>query len=402
MKVLVVNNYYKSPGGEDAVFAAEVDLLSRYGHEVITYTKHNEAIEHANAALVAAAAVWSRESQTELSGVLSKAPVDVVHFHNTFPLISPSAYYACRDAGVPVVQTLHNYRLLCPVATLYRDGRPCEDCLDRTVAWPGILHACYHKSRVHSTAVVGMLALHRYLRTWQRSVNVYIALTRFARIKFSKGGIPAEKIVVKPNFVARDPGIGERGGRYGLFVGRLTPEKGVWTLLRAWGQLSRIPLKVVGAGGEGDAMRDFVAANGLESVELLGRKTREEVLDLMKQARFLVFPSEWYEGFPVTIVEAFACGLPVIAARLGSMAEIVDDGRTGLLFPPGDCAALAAAVTAVWEDRQGLERLAQGARTEYERVYTPARNYRKLLEIYGRAMRTRPALGGRWAEKVVQ
>lgn len=237
-----------------------------------------------------------------------------------------------------------------------------------------------------SGVVAAMLTTHRALGTWARGVDVYIALTEFARRKFMEGGLPAEKIVVKPNFVHPDPGPGEGKGGYALFVGRLSPEKGVRTLLRAWERLKGIPLKIVGDGPLQAEMEDLVRGGGLEGVEMLGRRPREEVLGLMREAGVLVFPSECYENFPMTVAEAFACGLPVVASRLGAMAGIVEDGRTGLLFAPGDAEDLAAKVAWLFSHPEELARMRREARAEYEAKYTAERNYQLLMEIYGQAL----------------
>jgi glycosyltransferase involved in cell wall biosynthesis len=312
---------------------------------------------------------------------------DLVHFHNTFPLISPSAYYACGKAGVPVVQTLHNYRLLCPAAIFFRNGQVCEDCLDKILPWPGVLHACYRASHAETAITAMMLATHRWLKTWQRKVDVYVALTEFARQKFIQGGLPAEKIVVKPNFVHSDPGKREQAGEYAIFVGRLAPEKGVHTLLKAWQRLKDVPLKVFGDGPLLSDLQDFIRRENLECLELVGQIMHEDVLAPMKGARFLVFPSGCYENFPAAVVEAFACGVPVVASRLGAMAEIVEDGRTGLLFDTAAPEDLAAKVRWAVEHRDEMNGMGQNARRAYEKKYTAEKNYRMLLDIYVRAIR---------------
>lgn len=385
-KILMVHNRYRQPGGEDAVFAAETEILRKHGHEVVEYLDDNRRIDGLNPLVAAANTVWSYASREKLSQVLRETKPDVVHFHNTFLQISPAAYYACWKTAQPVVQTLHNYRLLCPVATFFRDGHVCEDCLDRTPPWPAVLHGCYHNSRMQTAVVAAMLVFHRLLKTWQNQVHVYIALTEFVRRKFIEGGLPEEKIVVKPNFVYSDPGIREGKGEYVLFVGRLSPEKGIKTLLWAWQYLQKIPLKIVGDGPLMDEIRAYVKMHTLEWVELIGRCNHEEVLELMKGARFLVFPSEWYEGFPVTIAETFACGVPVIASRLGAMAEIVDDGRTGLHFEPGNSEDLAAKVKWAWTHLDQMLQMGREARAEYEAKYTAERNYKMLINIYEKAI----------------
>jgi glycosyltransferase involved in cell wall biosynthesis len=309
---------------------------------------------------------------------------EVVHFHNTFPLLSPACYDAARKQGAAVVQTLHNYRLLCPGALLERDSDPCESCVGRRLAWPGILHGCYRASRAATAALAGMTALHRAAGTWNRAVDVYVALTRFARARFVEGGLPAAKIVVKPNFVWPDPGAGAGSGGYALFAGRMSQEKGLETLAAAWKLLDGVPL--LKAAGDGPLVGTLT---GVRGIELLGRRAREDVLGLMREASFLVFPSLCYEGLPMAILEAFACGLPVIASRLGAMAEVVEDGRTGLLFRPGDAGELASTIEWAVTHPAELGRMRREARAEFEGRYTAGLNHRALIEIYERARSTR-------------
>lgn len=382
MRILIVHNFYQQPGGEDAVFQAEADLLRSRGHEVVEFVEDNKNLNGVNPLKAVVDAVWSRESYRRIRALIQEIRPDVAHFHNTFLRISPAAYYACKEEGVPVVQTLHNYRLICPGALLMRNGRVCEDCLNKSIPWPGVVHGCWRDSRAQTAVVAGMLTFHRLRRTWTEQVDCYIALADFARQKFIEGGLPAEKIVVKPNVVNPDPGMGKHESDFALFAGRLSPEKGLHTLLSAWKQLKGIALKIIGDGLLMEEARTFVERKGLDGVEFLGRRSREEVLRLMWEARALIFPSESYEGFPLTIAEAFACGLPMIASRLGAMAEIVEDGRTGLLFEPGNPEDLAEKVRWAWAHPEELKEMGQEARQEYEEKYTAERNYEMLMKIY--------------------
>lgn len=258
-----------------------------------------------------------------------------MHFDNTFPLVSPGAYSAVRARGLPVVQSLRNYRLLCPSATFFRDGHVCEDCLGRTPPWPGIRHRCYRGSRGQTAIVATMLTAHRLRRTWLRDVDYYIALTAFSRQKFIEGGLPADRVVVKPNFVALPPPVEETARTGMLYVGRLSAEKGIATMLRAWERAGGdISLRIVDDGPLTATVAEAAAA--IPTIHALGRRREEDTYALMAEAQALILPSEWYETFGRVAVEAFACGTPVIASRLGAMAEIVEDGVTGLLFTPGD------------------------------------------------------------------
>ncbi len=393
MKILLVHNGHQHSGGEENVFEAERTLLIGAGHRVGTYFRHSNEITingFYSVVRLGAQTVWASDSYRALRALLLEEEPDVVHFHNIFPLVSPAGYYACLKTGVPVVQTLHNYRLVCPGGMFLRDGVVCEDCLGRSIAWPGIAHACYRGSRAATACVATMLAVHRALRTWQQGVNVYIALTEFARRKFIEGGLPAERILVKPNFISPDPGVSVNRSNYALFVGRLAQEKGLNILLSCWRQLScSVPLKIAGDGPLRDEMESFTARNDLKTVSFLGRVSSGEIPELMRGARFLVFPSPWFEGFPLSIAEAYASGIPVIASHLGAMGEIVEDGKTGLHFKSGDVVDLAEKVEWAWGHQSEMECMGIAARAEYESKYTAERNYEMLMDIYESAIRQR-------------
>jgi glycosyltransferase involved in cell wall biosynthesis len=387
MKILLVHNYYQQPGGEDVVFAQERHLLEQKGHRVITYTRTNhEAVKASlgDKVKLLKTIVSAEDSRQQVATILAVEKPDLVHIHNTFMMISPSIYAACSQAKVPTVQTLHNYRLYCPTVTFYRDGHICEDCVTGGLV-QAVRHRCYRGSKMTTAAVAMMLQVHRSRRTWIQKVNAYIALTEFSRRKFVENGLPAEKVHVKPNFVDIDPNKAVLGG-YAMFAGRLTPEKGVATALEAWRLLEKpISLKIVGDGPLRGEFEEHARKEGLREVEFLGRLDVEQTRDLMRNASFLIVPSQWYEGFPMVLVESFACGVPVIASRLGAMEEIVDHGRTGLHFRPGDPQDLAQAVRWSLEHPDELAEMGRNARRQYELRYTPEVNYRLLMDIYDKA-----------------
>ena len=381
MRILFVHNYYQQEGGEEGVFHAETSLLESRGHLVYRYTISNDQVNQMNSIELAKATIWNAKTYRELRDLIRHGDFQAAHFHNTFPLISPAAYYAAKAEGLPVVQTLHNYRLLCPNAEFFRDGKVCEDCLGHVVPLPSVRHACYRHNRLASVAVATMLTIHSSLKTWNKAVDCYIALTPFSQKKFIEGGLPAEKIVVKPNFIDSDPGFGSGEEGYALFVGRLAPEKGIGTLLSAWQDLGKtIPLKVVGTGPLADQVATITQQTF--GVEQLGKLPISEVYALMGDAAFLIFPSEWYEGLPRTIVEALAKGTPVIGSRIGAIAELIDHGRTGLLFEPGNAEDLAAQVRWALSHPAELAQMRQAVRAEFEAKYTAEANYHQLMEIY--------------------
>lgn len=386
-KILFVHNYYQQAGGEDNVVAAEMSLLRERGHEVQLWSVDNKELP---IGLISKfqTALASNYSQTALSSAVDwirRFKPDLVHVHNFFPQISPSVFDACLSQHVPVVQTLHNYRLICPGAMLMRDGKICEQCVSGT-PYQAARYGCYKGSKLGSLAVAHMVASHRRQGTWQHKVNRFIALTDFAKSKFVEAGFPADKIAVKPNFLY-DPFVnlpvlgGTERSSFALFVGRISQEKGIVTLLKAWSGLSSddCVLKLAG-GGPLEGM-----LTGKKNIVALGRQEPSQVSKLMSQAAFLVLPSEWYEGFPLVLVEAFAHGLPILASKLGSMADIIQDGETGLLFTPGDASELAAKVRWLLENPQQRQMLGANARRIFLEKYTAERNYAELMAIYGAA-----------------
>lgn len=385
VRVLQVHSFYQQPGGEDAVVAAEYSLLTARGHYVARYTLHNDVIKSMSGLSAGRKTIWNGETAETLKAYVATHAPDVIHSHNIFPLVSPALYYAAASLGIPIVQTLHNYRLLCPAAVLYRDGKICEDCVHST-PFRGVIHACYRKNRLATAAVASSIAAHRAIGTWRTKVDAYIALTQFAKSKFAEGGLPATKMFVKPNFLSSDPGEGLGEGGYALFVGRLSPEKGLATLLAAWSTLSdSIRLKVAGDGPMLAEVKQRAEACG--NVEILGPCTHEQVLQLMKSARVLIFPSEWYEGLPMTVIEAFACGTPVVASDLHSLNELVSEGVNGARFQTGSAESLAACTRRLFDNPDNLSRLRRAARASYEQSFTADKNYPQLLSVYNRVLR---------------
>lgn len=386
MRILSIHNAYQIRGGEDVSAAAEQDLLQAYGHEVNVYEEDNDRIAQMSSAQLAMRTLWSRQSYQIVREKLQAQPYDIVHVQNFFPLISPSVYYAAKAEKVPVVQTLRNYRLLCPNALFFREGKVCEDCLGKSVPYPGIVHSCYRDNTVASAAVTAMVTSHRLLKTWSSMVDRYITLTQFAQQKMIEGGLPANKVVVKPNFVDPEPRIGSGAGGYAIYVGRLSVEKGIDTLLAAWKKLrTPIPLKIVGDGPLSSLVVEAVQQQ--PNIEWLGRRPMAEVHQLMGEALFSVFPSKWYETFGRVAIEAFATGTPVMAARIGAIAELVQPNRTGWYFKPGDADDLAAQVNKALKYPEKLSQMRHTARAEFEAYYTKEKNYQQLIDIYNEVLK---------------
>lgn len=389
MKIIIAHNSYILHGGEDVMAEQEANLLRENGNSVVEYRRSNREIEKRSMGGLSLLlqTVWASDSRRDLRELLRREKPDLAHFHNTFMMISPSAYYACKEYGVPVVQTVHNYRLLCLRGDLFRGGKICEECVGKTVPYAGMRYRCYHGSLSHSAAVASMLLAHRALRTWERKVDLFIAPSAFLAGKLVQGGIPAEKIVVKPNFAALD--TSEKAGRddrYAIYLGRLSPEKGVRSLIAAWQKIKDLRLLIVGAGPEEDYIRATIRERNLRNVEMTGPQTRDSAVALLKSAAFLVFPSQWHEPFGLVAVEAFASGVPVIAARAGAISEIVQDGHSGLLFAPGSTDELVRKVRWSIDNPEAIRRMGENARRVYEERYTPEKNYPMLMKIYHRAM----------------
>lgn len=388
MRVVVCHNFYQLAGGEDRVFADETQLLASRDHQVVTFTKHNDDVAGIPVWKLAAQTIWNKRTAGELERLVRDHQAEVVHFHNTLPLVSPAAYYAARRAGAAVVQTIHNYRLVCPKSTFFREGRPCESCLKKLVPWPAVRHACYRDNRAASAAVAAMLTFHRLYGTYQRAIDAYIMLSEFSRNKLAASGLPIEKMHLKPNFMLEDPGLGDGAGEYVLYVGRLSPEKGLTTLLEAWQHDECLPLlKIAGTGPLENEIRKAAEAN--PRIEWLGYREGSELFRLIGSAAALILPSLWYEGFPKTIVEAYSKGTPIIASKLGSLSEAVLEGQSGACFVPGDATDLAATVRRVISDPPRLRQMRRTARWLFETKYSASANHARLLEIYQHALRSR-------------
>jgi glycosyltransferase involved in cell wall biosynthesis len=373
-RVLIVHNFYKYRGGEDSVVESEINLLRSRGHLVEVYFRRNDDIDDMAPLSLAWQTLWSSQTTHDLAQLIDNFRPDVIHSHNTFPLVSPSLYWTAERFGVPVVQTLHNFRFICVNALFLREGNVCEKCMGR-FPWPGVVHACYRGSRPASAAVAGMLALHRAMGTFRDRVTRYIALNEFSRKKFIESGLPEDRIVVKPNFVdLPHPSDEPRSGL--LFVGRLSTEKGVAVLARAAALQPAAQIRVAGEGP------DAVLLKGTSGVTQLGHISSEIVREEMNRSVALIVPSICYENFPRTIVEAFACGLPVIASRIGGLPDIVEEGKTGLLFEPRSPEDLANKMQWALTHPQEMAAMGVEARLRYESHFTAERNYEQLLAVY--------------------
>ncbi|MDQ9169718.1 glycosyltransferase family 4 protein [Oxalobacteraceae bacterium R-40] len=377
-RVLVVHNRYQQRGGEDIVFDSEVELLRSRGHTVEIYSRDNSHINELSKAELALNTVWSLRTTADLNKRIKEARPDVIHVHNIFPLVSPSLYWAASQKNVPIVQTLHNFRMLCPQAMFLRENLICEACLGRS-PWRGVVRRCYHNSVAQTAVLAGMLAVHRTIGTYDHKIARYVALNVFSRDKFIEGGLPPERIVVKPNFIDI-PEKNSTTRKGALFVGRLAAEKGISLLVSALERLPNLTIDVVGMGPEAATIMAHPRAN------VLGVKSHDEVIEKMRNASYLVMPSIWYETFALVVMEAFACSLPVIAPNIGSMKEMIEEGHTGLLFDFGSLDSLTEKIRWAEEHPQDMIRMGRNARREYEKKYTSSKNYQMLMAIYEEAI----------------
>ena len=377
MNILVLHNKYQQDGGEDAVVAAEVSMLGSANHNVRLELLDNASISSLKEKVFTFVNTpYNRHSAKWLENLVRLHVPDIIHVHNFFPLMTPAVHETAFTLGIPLVQTLHNYRLLCANAQFLRGGQICEKCISGSSAW-GIVHRCYRNSLPGSIAVVRMQQRANIKKTWSK-VSRFIALTKFARQKFIEGGIPASKIVVKPNFYMGNEfeDVGPRNGA--LFVGRLSAEKGIDMLVEAWAAFPDHILTVVGDG----PLRTTLEASAPSNVNFLGFQPPNVVQKKMRQSSLMIVPSIWYEGFPMIVVEAYANGLPVVASRIGSLNEIVEDGVTGGLFDVSDMGDMARVTKRILSSANTINNFSVNARDRYKEKFNKDANLKEIMEIY--------------------
>lgn len=379
-KVLIVHNYYQIPGGEDTVMANEKKLLEDHGHEVVLYTRHNSELKSFSKMqklLLPFSTMFSFKTYKEVKALIKKENIDVVHVHNTLNLVSPSVYYAAFHCKVPVVQTIHNFRLLCPGATFYRDGHICEDCVSQGLTC-AVKHSCYRGSKLQTLACVLSTGLHRVLGTYGK-LN-YICLTEFNQEKLLQlKQIRAENVFVKPNFVKAEEEIipyAKRKNQF-IFAGRLDALKGIDVLLKAWElfDAKEEQLVICGTGPMESWCREFVEKHQVKNVELKGFVENKAVKQMIGESKALILPTQWYEGFPMTIVESYSVGTPVIASDLGNAGSLVEEGKSGLKFQADSPKTLCEVLKKANETLSGLDKA-------FLNKYSEESNYEQLRKIY--------------------
>lgn len=376
--ILIVHNYYQIPGGEDTVVENEKTLLETHGHNVFLYTRRNSELREMRKIgklLLPITTVFNPRTYKDIKRIIVENKIDVVHVHNTLNLISPAVYYAARVCNVPVVQTVHNFRLVCPGATFYREGHICEDCLRQGLKC-SIKHSCYRGSKVQTLACALTMTIHRTLGIYKK-IN-YICLTEFTKDKI-KSVVDSERVYIKPNFVYDQKGLNQAEDYY-IFVGRVEEIKGVDVLVDAFRSMPSKKLKIVGRGDLSEHIAKRLKKENIHNVELLGFKPHDEVNELLKHAKALIMCSQWYETFGMVIAEAYSNGVPAIVGRIGNIKDLVDESVTGELFTYDDSKDLIAAVER-FERRSQVE-YSKNAYDYYCLNLTSERNYATLRAIY--------------------
>jgi glycosyltransferase involved in cell wall biosynthesis len=409
LRVLLIHNHYRPPSGENIVFQNEKSLLLEHGLDVVFYERSNFEIDRFTASqrlMLPLSFQWSSKAYSEVSDLIARTRPQIAHVHNTFPLISMSALAACKASNVPVVQTIHNYRFICPGALLQRGGKPCEQCI-KTLPLKALFYRCYKNSFFQTAALSLQIATNKLLGRYHKYVSRYIALTQFAASRLIIGGIPGDKIDIKPNFLFSYPSSVPYGDKllsnaekFAIYVGYLIPEKGLWTLFAAWKQIEGLKLKVIGDGPMLGDLRRFASRHNL-NIEFLGYLEHKHVLNIVRESLMQIIPSHCYENFPMTVLEGYAYGTPIIASRIGSLGEIIIDGRTGLLFEPGNSHDLVEKVYGILHDHELASKISHNARKVFEKKYTPQANIAILKSIYQKALVSQDPRIYRWFPIVV-
>jgi len=385
MNILILHNSYLIKGGEDESTKNEINILRQNGHNVITYIVDNKDLTGLKSISLALSTIWSVKSYRIVKKLIKENKIEIMHVQNFHPVLSPSVYYAAKSLGVPVIQSIRNYRIICPSALLFRENDLCYKCVGKSIPYHGLVYRCYRKSFAASAVVVVMLAIHNYLNTWNRKVDIYLSVSEFVKQVMVEGGIENEKILVKPNFLLTESVIKEEHEHYFVFVGRLTLEKGIKTLCNAWKILGTdIPLKVIGEGVE--EVEVFKLKSEGYQVELLGKLPNKATLDIISKAKAVIVPSLWNEPFGRVVIEAYAFGIPVIASNIGGMSELVENNKTGLLFEASNSVDLANKITQLINCSNFLE-IKRNAYKKYVESFSAEKNYSFLIETYENVLR---------------
>jgi glycosyltransferase involved in cell wall biosynthesis len=382
MRILLVHNKYQQYGGEDVVFESETELLKNHGNEVEHLLFDNKEIKSFfDKIIIGVRSIYNPKSAKAIEKKIDDFHPDVIHVHNFFPLASPSIFFVAKKKNIPVVMTLHNYRLICPSTNLFYKSNVYDKSIGSLIPFDAIIKGVYRDSMIETASVVAVMASHSLLGTWRNKVDKYIALSQFSKKKFQSAslGISDKKFVVKPNSVT-DYGNGNVIREdFFLFVARLTEEKGIDLVLNAF-QLHPFNLVIIGDGPARESVEQFCKNN--PRIKYLGFQKKPIIMDYLKRAKGFIFSSKYYENLPLTVIESFSTGTPVIASRLGVAKEIVQDKINGLVFEPGNSKDLSEKIKLLSADKNLVKNLSVNARESYINHYTPEKNYTQLVNIY--------------------
>ncbi len=386
MKILLVHDFYQRFGGEDAVALAEKQLLEERAEEVVFYSRHNDEITSYNLGRKLAFpfhTVYSPRTTQEIKSLVANSRPDVAYIHNVFPLVSPSIYHALHSLRVPIVQVVHDFRFLCPNGWFYTQGKICERCKHGNYIH-AVQYRCYRDSYILSAVYASSIGANRLAGILEK-IDAYVCLTEFSKQKLVEAGIPAEKIFIKPNFIDA-AGIVPRpgGGDFVLYLGRLSAEKGVWTLIRAFEHLKDVKLKIAGTGPLEASLRNYIQEKGLSHIELVGFLEGKEKWRWLSESLLTIVPSQWYETFGMVVLEAYAAGKPVIGSDLGSLPYVIENGRSGLLFQPGDISDLVVKIRYLLDHPEEAERMGRYGRELVDTKYNPDKSHATLMSIFSK------------------
>ena len=383
MRILLVHNFYQQFGGEDQVVVHELERLKEK-HEVVFYSRHNNdllQLRPTEKATVLLSTIDSQRTRTDIQRLVAEHRPDVAYLHNIYPLISPSIYHVLHSLGVPIVQVIHDFRPLCTNGWFYNHEGVCERCKGGNYLH-AIRHRCYKDSYVYSALYAASLAYARSSRIMAK-VDAFVCLTEFARRKLESAGVPSGQLFVRPNCInvlQIEPVVGR--GDYVAYIGRLSNEKGVWTLIRAMEHVRGLMLRIAGTGPEESSIREYLENKRIQNVQLLGFISGSAREEFLRNCMFTVMPSEWYEMFPMVLLEAWAAGKPVIGSRLGATADLIEEGRTGLLFEPGNPLDLARKIESLSGSPDLVSLMGAHARKVVETRYSPAESHNLLMQIF--------------------
>lgn len=401
MKIILVNNYYYLRGGSERVFFEEMEMLRANGHEVIPFSRHyNKNIDSKyseyfssdfsyekgfflNRIAGGVKLVYSIESRKKFCRLLDDTKPDIIHAHNIYGRLTSAVLDAARAKNVPVVMTLHDYKLICPSYSMLLNGRPCECCKGGRF-YNCMLTRC-HKGKLSASTIYTIESYFNKLFKKYNHIKYFICPSNFLLNKHLEAGIPVEKLIHLPNFIKLDSFEPKyENSDYMLYAGRLSKEKGIMTSLKAVNGLE-VLLRIVGDGPMRSEYENFVSEKRIKNVEFIGYKTGEELRELFRNAAFIVFPSECYENAPMTILEAFAYGKPVIGSNIGGIPEMVIDGETGLLFEPGNHIQLRERIEYLLSNPNKIIEIGRNARQKVEKEYNEKLHYQRLMAVYKRA-----------------